>query len=543
MGKGFGRVLAVLGTAAAMAAILWAGGRALERSYVLWNGALLPRDAQSLTLSGKTMRRPEAFLRFADLRQLDARGTGMTAAQYEWFRENLPDCHVLWDVPCQGQYYSAETKEITAEALTDADVDALQYLPRLKTLDLGRWGDYDRIRALKKQYPGLDLNYQVELAEQWWDGDSVSLALENADVRELTERLDLLESLQSVLLTGTVPESAQLQALQQQYPAVFFLWKMDVLGMSLETDLTQLDLSGIFLRDVAELEGLLPYFPNLEQLKLNAGGLDQQELLAMAVRWPEIHFVYDLEFRDLVLSTDAEESDLSYLAMTDTAQVEAILPAFHKLQKVVMCNCGIDSPRMDALNQKYEDIRFVWSVSLAGVPYRTDAVHFTPNRWGLSCDNENIAELRYCTDMVCVDIGHQVKVTDCSWVKNMPKLRYLVLAETGISDLSPLENNESIVFLELFLSKVKDYSVLATCTGIEDLNLCYTQGDPAPIGEMTWLKRLWWSGCWKARKELKDKLPDTYTEYLSLSSTGRGWREGQHYYDMRDFIGMEYMTG
>ena len=86
MGKGFGRVLAVLGTAAAMAAILWAGGRALERSYVLWNGALLPRDAQSLTLSGKTMRRPEAFLRFADLRQLDARGTGMTASQYEWFR-------------------------------------------------------------------------------------------------------------------------------------------------------------------------------------------------------------------------------------------------------------------------------------------------------------------------------------------------------------------------------------------------------------------------------------------------------------------------
>jgi hypothetical protein len=142
-----------------------------------------------------------------------------------------------------------------------------------------------------------------------------------------------------------------------------------------------------------------------------------------------------------------------------------------------------------------------------------------------------------------VDIRHQVKVTDCSWVKNMPKLRYLVLAETGISDLSPLENNESIVFLELFLSKVKDYSVLATCTGIEDLNLCYTQGDPTPIGEMTWLKRLWWSGCWKARKELKDKLPDTYTEYLSLSSTGRGWREGQHYYDMRDFIGMEYMTG
>jgi len=223
--------------------------------------------------------------------------------------------------------------------------------------------------------------------------------------------------------------------------------------------------------------------------------------------------------------------------------LEKILPCFHNLKKVVMCACGISSEEMDALNQRYEDIRFVSSVNLGGMSYRTDAVHFTPNRWGLSCDNENIYDLRYCTDMVCVDIGHQIKVTNCEWVKFMPGLKYLVLAETGISDLSPLENHENLVFLEIFLSKVKDYSPLTTCKALEDLNLCYTQGDPEPIGEMTWLKRLWWSGSWLARKKLADKLPDTYKEYLSLSSTGRGWREGQHYYDMRDFIGMEYMVG
>jgi len=60
---------------------------------------------------------------------------------------------------------------------------------------------------------------------------------------------------------------------------------------------------------------------------------------------------------------------------------------------------------------------------------------------------------------------------------------------------------------------------------------------------MTWLKRLWWTGSWLARTNLADKLPNTYAEYLSPSSTGKGWREGQNYYDMRDFIGMDYMKG
>jgi hypothetical protein len=145
--------------------------------------------------------------------------------------------------------------------------------------------------------------------------------------------------------------------------------------------------------------------------------------------------------------------------------------------------------------------------------------------------------------MICVDIGHHVKVRNCDWVRYMPELKYLIIAETGISDLSPLEGHEKLIYLELFLSKVKDYSPLVTCRKLEDLNLCYTQGDPKPIGEMTWLKRLWWSGSWAGRKYLEDKLPDTYKEFLSLSSTGRGWREGQNYYDMRDFIGMDYMVG
>lgn len=537
--KGF--VAAV--SAAVMAGILCAGGRELTKKYVFWNGSLFPKQEQNVSIAGKRMRNPEAFLGFTDLRRLDARNTGMTAQEYEWFRQELPDCLVLWDVPIQGVCYSQDTEELHVSALTEEEVDSLQYLPELKRVDVGTWEDYPRIQAMRQRYPGLDVKSRISLAGEIWDSDAVSLVVRDADFRELQERLGWFTRLESVLLTGTVPAQDALQLLQQAYPDVFFLWKLEAMGQTLETDLEELDLTGAAPDSVEELENLLSWFPRLKRVLLNGYCLPQEDLVALAGRHPEIRFVFDLVFGDCVLRTDAEEIDISNTPLETTQPLEAVLPCFRDLKKVIMCECGIPSEDMDALNRKYEEIRFVWSVELAGMLFRTDAVHFTPNRWGLSCDNDNIADLRYCTDMVCVDIGHQIKVTNCEWVRNMPELKYLILAETGISDLSPLENHEKLIYLELFLSKVKDYSVLTTCRALEDLNLCYTQGDPKPIGEMTWLKRLWWSGCWAGRKYLADRLPDTYTEYLSLSSTGRGWREGQNYYDMRDFIGMEYMVG
>ena len=522
---------------------LVAGFRLLERDYVFWNGALLPRDAQSLDIRGKSMRRTDAFLEFPQLRHLDARDTGMTLEQYRWFEENLPQCHILWDVPIQGRFYPQDTESLTVAELTAEEVDALKYLPELKALDVGDWSDLDQVQTLMDRYPGCTVRCRVPVAGEVWDSDVVSLIVEDADPEELSRRLPLFHRLQSVMLTGKVPRLAELKGLQEQFPEVFFLWKMESFGRTLETDMTRLDLTGARIVSVSQLEELLPYFPLLETVTLDSRDLDPVAVAELAAEYPGIRFLLDVTIGDRTFRTDSEEIDLSNIPFESTEAVEALLPCFHDLKKVVMCNCGISDEDMDALNRKYPDIRFVWSVNLAGMEFRTDAVHFTPNRWGLKVTDENIYALRYCTDMVCVDVGHGSMLTNCEWVRFMPNLKYLILAETGITDLTPLENHENLIFLELFLCKARDFSPLVTLKNLEDLNLCYTGHDWEPIAEMTWLKRLWWTGSWLARTNLKDKLPNTYAEYLSPSSTGKGWREGQNYYDMRDFIGMDYMKG
>lgn len=544
MGKKITKILAALGSAVILLGILWAGSCLLHKEFVFWNGSLLRRESNTLDVTGKQMKDVERFLEFPNLEVLDARDTGMTARQFEWFRQELPGCQVLWDVPVQGAYYDQTTREITVQALTEEEIYLLQYLPELASINVGDWGDYPRIRELRETYPRCRICYRVQIGGEWWDDTSVSMVLQDADPAELGKKLDLFPKLESVMLTGVIPARQELNDLQMQYPEIFFLWKMEAMGMTLETDMIQLDLSGIRLETVEALDALLPYFPRLERVELGAYDVQGRDLAALAVRYPQIQFLFDLTIGNHTLRTDAVEIDISNTPLESVTQIEELLPCFRNLKKVIMCECGISNEDMDALNKRYEDIRFVWSVNLGGILFRTDAIHFAPNRWGLKLTNEDVYPLRYCEDMLCVDVGHQHYVTNCDWAAYMPNLKYLILAETGISDLTPLTGLENLIYLELFLSPIYDYTPLTTLKALEDLNLCYTVGDPAPIGEMTWLKRLWWTGNWFASVTLPEKLGEnTYMEFLSPSSTGKGWREGQNYYDMRDLIGMHYMTG
>ena len=196
--------------------------------------------------------------------------------------------------------------------------------------------------------------------------------------------------------------------------------------------------------------------------------------------------------------------------------------------------------------QRHPDIRFVWSVNLGGLEVRTDATYFIPTKYDVKVSNADLKELKYCVDMVCVDVGHMKYVTRCDWAAHMPKLKYLILADTNVRDITPLTGLKELTFVELFLTPVRDYSPLLTCPSLEDLNLCYTHGDPEPVTRITWLKRLWWAGSWTARVKFGDtfreNIPGCELNFTTESSTGEGWRTGENYYAMRDLLGMSYMT-
>ena len=126
----------------------------------------------------------------------------------------------------------------------------------------------------------------------------------------------------------------------------------------------------------------------------------------------------------------------------------------------------------------------------------------------------------------------------------MPHLKYLILADTKVTDLTPLTGLKELAFLELFMLDIKDYAPLESLTGLEDLNLYYTFGDPNVILRMTWLKNLWWNGCdGEVQLQLRETMPDCKFSFNSFSSTGAGWRKLPNYYAQRDMLGLDYATG
>lgn len=540
------KCLSLLAVAAVTAAVLWGGSRFFRENYIRVDGRILWLHSRSVILEGHDTDRLEFLGQFSRLEHIDARDSGLTAAQYEQLRRTYPGCRISWDVPFQGAFLSSDTTSVKVTELTDADVLQLDYFPELLRVDGWDCDDHDQLLTLQQRRPGCKVFYQVSLCGGTWDCDVTELTLRDVDLTELGQKLRYLPKVQLIHLSGELPEMEALQALLKDHPTVALSWQVDVGEAVLELGTSRLDLSGFPRQSAEDIRHLIPYLPGLDTVDLTGCGLPLGDMMLLCAEYPQIQFLFDVDLGPVTVRSDAEVIDLSGHTVRDPAVIEAMLPAFRNLKKVVMCDCGLSSREMDALDKRHPDIRFVWSVNIGGLKVRTDETYFYPTRYDVDVTDADLKELRYCVDMICVDVGHMHGVRSCEWAAYMPRLKYLILADTNVRDLRPLAGLQELVFLELFMTRVSDYSPLLECPALEDLNLGYTRGNPEPVTRMTWLKRLWWPGCWAAKVKygdtFRENIPDCVFNFDTESSTGEGWRRGQHYYDMRDLLGASYMT-
>lgn len=488
-----------------------------------------------------------------DVPAIDLRDQDLTYDEYRAISRKLPNTLIIWNVPFQGGYLSSNSSRISVSSLTMEDLEVLDCFPKLSRLDAQNCTDYDALMAFREKYPDCSIIYYVSVGGVEYPYDAQLLEVRDPSCEELEAMLPYLTEVTSVHITGKLPEAAQLYAMADANPHIRFGWDVAAGEQLLSDQVAELDLQGTSL-DAGRIGDILEYLPKLEQVDLRGGSLSEPELRALADRFPDCFFLWDLRFGDFTFPTDSEEIDISGMAIGDPSEVEALLPYFPRLKKVVMSHCGLDDETMAALDSRHEDIRFVWSIQIKNKFLRTDATFFYPLKlFGTSAvyvNDEDIYPLRYCVDMVCIDIGHHFGVTNCEWAAFMPNLEFLVIGETNISDLTPLSSCKKLKFLEMFTIPVEDYSPLVECTGLEDLNLGKTYCDPAPIAKMTWLKNLWWCGVYgtvgkpysNAHIILAEALPDTFMKFSLAHPVASGWRQLENYYAMRDILGMFYLT-
>ena len=483
---------------------------------------------------------------------LDLRGQSISAQAYDTLVWKMPGTKILWDVPFQGERYDCATQELTVTRLSQEDLDMLVYLPLLETVNAQGCTDYGMLKELYRQRPDLDVRYTVPIAGREYTPDTRTVTLESLS-REDMQLLEYLPNLTQVDCTAC-RNFSDVYELAQNHPEWQVSCLTSIAGTRIDPAATELTVQGAAYQ---ELSVGLAAMPALQKLTIHSPSATGEELNRLREEYPGVEIHWDIAVFGRTFSDDATELDISNQPIGSVEQAKEIAAKFPRLTKLIVDSTGIDNEEMAAYREEVRSqYQVVWTVYFTDkCKARTDDTWFMPIHQGeYYFEERNAYNLRYCEDMVCMDIGHStVKTID--FVAFMPHLKYLILAWTQVQDITPISNCKELVFLELDHCVIRDYTPLQGCTALEDLNINDNDWPVSidPLLSMTWLKNLWVpTRTYSEKQALLAALPDTRvvisnpkTTFVSKTERceeGLGWRNLKNYYDMRDLLGMYYMS-
>lgn len=259
-----------------------------------------------------------------------------------------------------------------------------------------------------------------------------------------------------------------------------------------------LDLSSLSRDEVPAAIEEIACMPELEYVDLGAEAEDGSRLTLDDVglfqeAFPDIDFDYGFSFYGLRISTLSEKLNLNHIEMTDEGEaVRNLLPYLKHCSYLNMDMCGVSSEAMAAIRDDFPEIEVVWRVFFGNeCGVRTDCERILASNPQHGLTNANSTELKYCTKVKYLDVGHQF-LTDLSFLQYMPELEVCIIALNPWTDFSAISGCTKLEYLEIEYSQCADLSPLATLTNIEHLNIGGI-GSPAGCGallKLTNLKRL-----------------------------------------------------
>ena len=489
--------------------------------------------------------------------ELDLREEDISVEEYLELSQALPDCRIRWSIPIGEGRYDSDARSITVTDFTPEEAPLFLFFQRLESVDASGCTCYGALLEAQELLEDCRFTWSLPLGEMdySWDALYVRVSLDEIGIAELAELLAYMPRLRVVRLADGFPTQPELEQLQQALPELTFFWSVELLGETYDCSLETLSLAGREDLTEASLEEIrlaAARFRRLQEVDLTGCGFSNDQLLALQEALPETDIRWTFDLCGVTVCSLDREIDLSRRTIRDPAVVEQALPYLRYVEKIDMSRCGLTDETMDALNKKYQDIRFVWTVFFSCYSLRTDATSFIAAMYydPPKLYNSDVRCLQYCTDLVGLDLGH-MEITDLSFLYSLPKLRYLIMVENPIRDITPIGSLKELEYLEIFWTKVEDLSPLKNCTNLLDLNICYIYSKPDAAFEvlmdMPWLERLWYCGNSLSEEQLaalQAQMPQCEM-YMGAhdESTGGTWRYHPRYYEMRDCFGMYYMEG
>ncbi len=440
---------------------------------------------------------------------------------------------------------SAETLELQGKQ--QPDLAGIAQLRQLKSLNMTDTGiTAEQYLQLREALPECSILWSVPFQGGYVPCTATSLTISSLTQEDI-DTLVYLPALESVDALAVTEQDILLQ-LRQQKPELRVMYDVHIGSSHYDHAKQQLALDNVAADDLTKA---LPHMQQLEKVAFTGRLPETEQLIRWKKDYPNVTFIWDFEVFGKAVNTQTTELILNDIPMESIDAVAQAMECFYNMERVEMCHCGIPSEEMAKLQERYPDTKFVWAIKLGWVEVRTDITTFMPFKLGFrggSFDDRYGKELKYCTDIICMDLGHQA-VTDLSFLNYMPHMQYLILGEIPARDFTPLKNLKELRYLEIFLTEFRDASLLSEMDQLVDLNICYTGvNDITPLLEMKdQLQHLWMNGTyaidWKERQQLRETMTNTVIRHGFVGSTEGGWRDIPNYFAQRDLLGMHYMKG
>ncbi len=415
----------------------------------------------TLDLRDKGLSDVTDLLKQTQLTSLDLRGNEITAADFDALKAALPNCEILWSVPVGEARYDSNSTALTLDTAPAGLGDALAYFPLVTSVQFKTAPDDATAGDLAARYPAVKLLWGATIAGETYAPDTETLDLtgKSVDLSTLGHELRGLGNLKSVAFGEETFALADQIALANAYPKVAFIWNVQLLeDFSARSDVTQLDLRKHTVPDAAAISDALVLFPKLTMLDMCGTGPGNEEMAAIRARYPQVKVVWYVYIYNWVIRTDIKGFSAGNR---------------HKFPN--------GAGYYNASTFSYKQIRA-----------------------------KDFESLKYCTDLIALDIGHCTKIGNIDFIATLPKLKILDISLCDLTDISVLADQTSLEFLEMNYNYLTDISPLANCKKLKYVNLDnnnLTSYDA--LLEMPDLERLWISCSGLSDEqlaEMKEKL-------------------------------------
>lgn len=437
-------------------------------------------------------------------------------------------------------------KGITDLALvvTADDIVQLDEYPDLQKADLTGSDCYEAIEAYIAAHPEIDVAYTVSLGGIDVAPDVSSLALKPSDFdyNVLTENLKWLPNVNAIEFMDCALTVEQIESLKAIFPALSITYQLGIGEQVCNAETTQLDLSWVQPDQLEEVTAKMKLLPNLVSVKLTADDgsntLGIQELKSLQEAFPNVMYEYSFELFGKIVSTADEriEYDEVQIGNEGASEIRSALDVLTNCTYAKFDDCGIDSEVMAGIRDDYPNVKVVWRIHVDKFSMLTDE---TMIRMTHRLVDTNISELKYATEVTYMDIGHNPKLTDISFVACMPKLECVIISGSSVTDISYFANCPNLTWLECcFCGPLEDISSLVGLQNLKYLNVSYTKVSDLTSLENVPLERL---NCmhtkvsYDQKNQFLEKHPDCLSVFKGKQPYGYGWRYNDHGYTFFEY--------